>query len=503
MIAKLRLFFTQDLPAALLESRPGRQYRWIAVLWLVGLYVLGLVGFGVFFEWGNYDMEYHDWAQITGPRLQFLRTTVRAGVFPLHISDPSTLHGWTVRYLAVPDAFISPQYFLLSKLPIVWFNLVNVWLLYTLGFAGLLVLARKLRLGGLSFALLFLLFNFNGQVLAHYSVGHATWGGYFLFPWFAWLVLRLLEGDKSWRWVLLSSGVLFVMWLQGSFHQYVYLLMLLGFIGVCVPRTFWTVIRAGALALLASAFRLLPSILLYGKFSPSYLNGFPSLYSIWVNLVNIPHPLDTPFFPPGLADWYTSLGEWELTYFVGLLGGLFLVFFGIYRGLLRRDAPYRGLALPIGLMALLSMAPVYQVVIQLPIPLLQGERAASRLFCVVLVFGLVVGAERLQRWLEGASNKPFALAVSLLGLAFTTSELWEDLQVWRLSNRLKDFWIVFEDNKWYVKNNYGDALYLWLVFGGLALSLLTFAVLAWLSWREARKSKKSVAPAPAEANGPD
>ncbi len=169
-----------------------------------------------------------------------------------------------------------------------------------------------------------MLFNFNGQVLAHYSVGHATWGGYFLFSWVIWLVLNLLEGDSSWRMTLLTAGVLLVMWLQGSYHQVVFTLMLLGLIGIFVPRTFWTVIRTGTFALLGSAFRLLPAILLTSVFRPSFLNGYPSLYAIWINLVSVPHPQNTPFFMPGMGESW--LGEWELTMFVDLLGrGVFAV----------------------------------------------------------------------------------------------------------------------------------------------------------------------------------
>jgi len=233
---KIKQLFTHNLSrrfgalsrAALLQSQPARPWRWIGILWLIGLYLLGIAGLGIFFEWGQYDSEYHDWAQITAPRLQFLRTAVRAQVFPLHFSDPSTLHGWTLRYLAVPDAFISSQYYILAKLPLPWFNLVNV-----------------------------------------------------------------------------------------------------------------------------------------------------------------PHPLNAPWYMPGMGD---GMGAWETTMFVGLLG-----------------------------------------------------------------------------------------------LGLTMADLWQDLSVWRLSNRLKDFWIVFEDNKWFVNNNYGDTLYLGLVFGGLALTASTFLVLGWLTWREMHK----------------
>ena len=202
--------YIQTASETLLSSQPARKYLWLTVLWLVGLYVIGVIGFGSFFEWGNHTLEYHDWAEISAPRFQFLRTAVLAGEFPLHISDPSSLHGFTLRYLSVADVFISPQMILLYWTSIQRFNLANVLILYTLGFAGLLVLRSRLRLSALSFAALFLLFNFNGHILAHYSVGHATWGGYFLFPWFVWLILRLLDGDRSWLWTLGMAALLFL-----------------------------------------------------------------------------------------------------------------------------------------------------------------------------------------------------------------------------------------------------------------------------------------------------
>jgi hypothetical protein len=471
----------------LVEAQPARSYRWITIAWLAALYIIGIVGFGIFFEWGNFDLEYHDWADITGPRLQFVRSAILAGQFPLHISDPSTMHGFTLRYLAVPDAFFSPQYLILWKLPVPLFSLINVWFLYTLGFLGLLLLRGKLRLSPFSFALLFLLFNFNGHILAHYSVGHTTWGGYFLFPFLAWLVFRLLDGDHSWRWTAMTAALLFAIWLQGSFHQFIWALMLLALIGICVPRTFLVVIKTGLISLLASAFRLLPSILLYGKYSAGFENGYPSLYSIWVNLVSVPDPVKTPFFVPGLGG---GLGEWELTAFIGLLGGLFLIFFGLYRGLLHPKAPYRGLLAPLGAIMLISLGPVYQLVLALPVPLIQGERVSSRMFSLVLVFGLILGAERLQRWIEGVSIKPFILAAGWMVLAFSGVELWQDFNIWRIANRQKDFWIVFDRHKWFVNNNYTDTTYLWLIWGGLALSAVTFLVLGWLSWREFRLQRK-------------
>lgn len=486
MIRLKQIIPTYIFPAleSLLESRPDKQYRGLRIAWLVGLYLLGIVGFGIFFNWGDFTMEYHDWADITGPRLQFLRTAIRSGQLPLHISDPSTMHGFTLRYLAVPDTFLSPQYWLVLKLPWSLFSLVNVLFLYTLGFAGLLVLRAKLRLSAISFAALVLLFNFNGHVLAHYNVGHTTWGGYFLFPWFAWLILRLIEGDHSWLWTTLTAFVLLAMWLQGSYHQFLWLLILLAAIGIFIPRTFWTVVRTGFFTFLVCAIRVLPAILLYQKQTTSFMNGYPSLFSIWDNLVSIPDNLHSPFFKSGLG---YMIGSWEMACFIGLLGGLFLVFFGIYRGLVLRKAPYAELVGPLGCVLLLSLGQIYPLLASLPIPLLQGERVSARMFSIVLVFGLILAAERFQRWLDDAPHKPISVAASLVGLGIIGVDLWQNMLVWQITNRLKDFWIVFDMNKWYVQNNMSDTLYLWLVFGGLAISVLTLLVLGWLSWRERRQ----------------
>ncbi len=472
----------------LLSAQPSRKYLWLALVWFAGLYVVGVIGFGSFFEWGNHTLEYHDWAEISGPRFQFLRTAMRAGVFPLHIDDPSPLHGFTLRYLAIADAYISPQVVLLYWLSIQRFNLANVLILYTLGFAGLLVLRSRLRLSAISFAAVFLLFNFNGHILAHYSVGHATWGGYFLFPWFVWLILRLLDGDRSWAWTLGMSVLMIAIWLQGSFHQYVWLLILLGLVGICIPRTFWTVIRAGIFIALISAFRILPPILIMGESSGDVWNGYPSLYALWNNLVNIPSQVVTPFFPNGLG---YVLGSWEMATFIGVVGTAFFLYFGIYRGLLQRDSPFQRLLLPLGILFILSLGQIYSILDILHFPLLRGERVTSRIFSVVLVFGLVLAAERLQRWLDSSPRTPLTLTGGLLGLGLIGFELSQDMDVWRISNGSQDFWKAFTTKNWSVNNNYTDTVYLWLVFGGLAISLLTFLVLAGLAWRERRRMKQN------------
>ncbi len=474
------------LAAGLFEAELPKNRRWLAAAWLLAIYLTGLFWYYVFFQQGTISLEYADWAKITAPRLQFLRTALKEGQLPLHISDPGTFQNDTTRYLAVADTLVSPQLVLLYWLPVVQFVMVDVWLLYTLGFLGLLVLRRRFRLSLVPFTALVLLFNFNGNILAHYAVGHASWGGYFLFPWYAWLVFRLLDGDRSWTWTLGMAGVMFAIWLQGSFHQFVWLLMLLGLIGVLVPRTFWTALRTGGFILLGSAFRILPAIVVWDSgYVGGFDNGFPTLSALWEYLVTMVNPLESKHYYMGTGP---ALGAWELTTFIGLPAALLLVYFGIYRGLLARQAPFRPLALPLGVMLLLSTGSFYFLIDSLHLPMLDTERVTSRMISVVLTFGLIFTVERFQRWLdEGGNLRPFYAGVSTLAFAMVGMDLFLNMHVWRLS-RTRQYleWVMFDKNRWYVQNDWSDTAYIWLSAGGLVLSLATFALLGLLARRQRR-----------------
>jgi hypothetical protein len=490
MVSNIILFFRKHFNPAmesLLDSNPPPTYRPLTVVWLAGLYLFGLLVFGYFLNFGSFDMVYQDWAEVTGPRLQFLQSAIQNGQLPFTISDSSTFHLETNRYLAVGDVFASPQYLLLGVLSLPAFCVVNLWLLYSLGFLGLIFIFRKLHLSALSFTFLFLLFNFNGGILAHYYVGHTTFGGYFLFTWFALLVFRLLEGDHSWKWSTLTALLLLAIWLQGSFHQFVWLIILLCGIAIFVPKTFWTVLRTGIVIAFVCAFRLLPCIIESSSLKFAFLNGYPSIYSIWVNLVNLPDPNSSPFFFNGVLG--TSLGEWELTQFIGLVGTIFMLFFGVALGLFHRKAPYRNLLGPVGLLFLLSLGLVYKWFSNIPIPLFQGERVSSRIFSVVLVFGLILASERFQRWIENSPDKPISLLSGLIGLGAVSFDLGQNYFIWRVAFHDPNSIRQFDPANWYVVSNSIDITYSRLVWFGLAITFLSIMGLIWICHIEKSKAK--------------
>lgn len=454
-------------------------------MWLALLYVLGGLAWGYFFAWGKVDVNYHDWAAITAPRLTFLKDAVTRLELPLHISNESTLDYITDRYLSVPDAFIAPQAILLRWMDVGTFVMVDTLLLYTCGFWGLLLARRRFRLSAAAFTALFLLFNFNGHILAHYSVGHATWGGYFLFPFYVLLVVELLDGRRGWGWVARMALVMGAIYLQGSFHQFVWLLILLGLIGVCIPRYFWMSLKAAVFSVGVGLFRILPPVLLVDQFDHKFIAGYPTVEYLWKALVEVAVPADIT-----LASGMTrAVGWWELTLYTGLLGALFLLGFGLVGWLrARQPALERKLLLPLGLFTLLAMGNIYEYIQKVPVPLFTGERISARMLSVVLVFLLVAAAAEFQRRLDGSNRGAWTAVGAGLGLVFLAQDLWQNLRLWQVTSARTLFpTSTFTPADWYVHNNYNDGGYIALVVLGAALSVAALALLGFLTFRERRR----------------
>ena len=460
------------------------RHAWIRPAWIAVLFLSGLALWGAFLGWGATLPTYHDWGDVTDPRLYFLQDAVLHGMLPLHISGKLPLGGITDRYLAIPDAFLSPQAFLLAFLPVSAFVLVNQFLLYAIGFLGLLWFERKFRLSAFALTILFLLFNFNGHVLSHFSVGHDTWTGYFLFPWFAVLVVRLLEGERSWRWVGMMALLLLGMLLQGSFHQFVWCLIFLALLAVASARLLAPAAAGGFFALLLSLFRLLPPAVDLSAFnrSYSYIGGYPTLANILPAMTDISLP-GVFTFPP-YVNW--PLGSWELDLYVGLLGTAFLLLFGGYFWWKNRKAPGRftELALPVAGLVVLSVGGIYQIVRALHIPLLDGERVASRMISLSFVFVLIIAVREFQEWLNG---RPFSLPLlgGMAALLFVEgADLLSNFSIWMVGRA----WVYFDPVKLIPQDWYGiyrpDPVYLKFILLGAAGSIIALAGLAYLVWAE-------------------
>jgi hypothetical protein len=454
------------------------EWAWTAVLWLVGLFL-----FGQFFNWGNIPFDFHDWAEISAPRIAFVQNAVQTGQLPLHMPDGSALRNVTDRYMALPDVMLAPQMLLLDVMPVGWFVLVNVWLMFSLGLLGLVQLWKRLRLSPISFAVLFILFNFNGSILSHFSVGHVNYTGYFLYPWLFLLLIDMIETDQpfslksaaAWRWLAGYAFLLFFMLLNGSFHQFIWALMLTGLVGMFHWRKLLQALAGIVAAGLLSAVRLLPPVLHLGQFDSEFLSGYPAVMDVWTALTGMIGP-DKAFAHTGQL---TTLGWWEFDLFVGLIGAAFLLYFGLGYWFSKREVPawLKTLALPALVLFVLSMGSIYKLVMYIPIPLINGERVSARLITLPFVLLTLTAVYAFQRFVDDNEKSSLVRWASIAGLVLLFHDIWQHLKLWRVNVAAQYFPVTPVDLAIKVVSNHADAVYTNVLLAGLAITVVMGVVL--------------------------
>jgi hypothetical protein len=467
------------------------KYRLMIGLWLGVLFIGGSYLWGHFLAWGSASVEFQDWAEVTAPRLTFLRDALVHGELPLNLANPTIIGGTkTYQVLAIPDLLISPQIGLLPFLSVGQFAVFQVLFMFSLGFLGLIQLKRTRQYSVFTFSIVFLLFNFNGNILAHLTVGHLTWSGYFLFPWLILFIFELLEGKVGWIWTLKMALLLFFILLQGSYHQFVWCLFLLGILGLCCPAHFWTLLKTAGLTILLSLVRLLPLVTLTGTdTSINFLAGFPDLLSIWNSLATIQQP-GVRLAPEGLGN---PIGGWEVTTYVGLIGAVFLVYFGLVRPLMNSASQpklSRLVLVALGLLLLCFNTVFYNLRDWFPLAIFTGERVITRLFSLVFVLILFVAASHFQEWLSKARLSLLPVAVSGVLLIVAALDLYENFVQWSLSRAVEKFsYELFMPGMWTIANNPNDQPYLTYVAVGAAVTVASLIFLLFMAWREKRLIK--------------
>jgi len=479
-----------DLKPLFFRTLAAQKDRYLIWACLLALFLGGAYLWVVFLDFGINLMTYGDWVHITGPRLTLVRDAMLQGTLPFHAADPKGLKG-IPRYFSVPDVIASPQVILLRFMTIEQFTIVNTLLLYCLGFLGLLRIRSRYHLSLLPFSLLFLLYNFNGHILAHFTAGHANWWSNFLFIWLILWILDAVQNGGGWQWVLKISLLLLVIFLQGGYHQFVWSLFFIGVIGLSYPRLFLLMLKTAVASVALSLVRLLPILLVAGKFHTKIFGGYPTLLSVWTNLV-VPAQPGKLIQTMRLNDLYKLLDSWELSLYVGLLGAFFLLGFGVFYLLKDKQRPNLArLLLPCAGMLLLSMGWIFShLSTYLPLPIFTGEEVSARIIILPFLTVLALAAIECQRWLDG---RP-VLALQWLfaaGLAVEANDLALNFRTWQIGLAAKQFIAVFFDpTRSHIANDYHDYAYFAALGTGLLLSLLCLAVLIFLSRRETRSSSK-------------
>ena len=264
-----------------------KKYRWLPWVWISLLFLAGALLWTYFFNFGNVPIDYMDWAEVWAARLQAWRDALLHNTLPFHLSDVGAMRTTSDRYFSVADMVSTPQLILLRCLEVGPYALINNLILYSFATYSLLKIRKKYGISLIVFTMMFLLFQFNGFIVSHLSVGHLSWGGYYLFPEFTYYLLQLEEEDRSWKWVTKMAFLLFFMFLQGSFHHLVWCLMVLGILAVIRWRYFFTILKAGIATILLSMPRILPVFSRVGDFTdqPDILGGYPRLINIFQAMV--------------------------------------------------------------------------------------------------------------------------------------------------------------------------------------------------------------------------
>ncbi len=465
------------------EVDPGRRQGFWEPAWLMSiLYGAGFLHWLLFFKFGNLTFRAHDWAK-EFIYLSLLKQWTLTGKIPYHVN--LAFHG-THRFLAIPEINLSPQILLLAFLDVGKFILVNTLILYSLGFLGCLLLKQRYGLKATGFTFLFLIFNFNGHLIAHIGVGHSMWVGYFLLPFYLVFLLELLDRPSSKSSPLKLALIMLVILLQGAFHIFIWCLTFLILLLIFNWNLFRPLIKAIGLSLVAGAFRLVPAgFALIGK-KEKFIWSYPTVRDLLDSLVTIREQT-----PERLKPWGTT-GWWEYDVYVGLIGLALIVTFGILMRFSKRKEieryRYPELDLPSFAMAVLSISYIHAFITRIPFPVLKSERVATRFIIIPFLVVTALAAIRMDKLLEHLKSslrfKVIAAGlVALMGLSFVDhSYLWSVARLERIyAKRVVDLRIPALFSK-------ADVTYKSILWISLAI---TVACVAYLVRNLAAQAKKA------------
>jgi hypothetical protein len=408
----------------------GRAGRWIgspAIIVLLLLFAGGLVHWILFFHGGDIAFNAYDW-QKEYRYYSILKAAIGTGVMPYHVTV--AFHG-TNRFMALPETNLSPQIFLLSFMNVGRFVLVNVSILYSLGFIGCLFIMRRYRLSILSFTLLFLLFNLNGHVTSHLGVGHSMWGAYFLLPFFFLFLLELVEGKAVRTTPIKLAFVLFFIMLQGGLHVYVWSVTFLVLLLIFNWRYLRPIVLSVLFSAILSSFRLIPAGFALADRKERFIWSYPTLRDLIDSLITIRQQTPERLIPWG------SVGWWEYDLYVGVIGLAFILWFGVVLRFSRapdlKHRRYQAFDLPIVIMGTFSLSYFHAFLTRIPLPLLRSERVATRFAVLPLVLLIILAAIRFSDVLRRVKQSIKIKVAAVVGVALITLGFVDHSYLWSVA----------------------------------------------------------------------
>lgn len=445
------------------------------VFFLATLFLLGIGHLVYFFNVGNLALVAYDWAK-EDAYLNALREAQIKGIIPWLWSEPF-YHG-TQRFLANPEIIMTPDILLLRWTSNNLFIIIHVLILYSFGFGGCLQIAKRQNTSLMAFFVFWLVFNFNGYLIAHLAVGHLQWAGYYLLPSFFTILSNFMTDSKNKTYGVTNSALrmsllLGVLFFNGSFHIAIWCAM---FMAIALLWN-WTLVLNVVVSILFGGLigfgRLLPAALWFPEKS-SFISGYPTFCTLIDAITSIRgHDFG------GGSGIFGFLGWWEYDIHIGFIAFVILLIsfaVGIKRGKETSQTPIFAAA---GVMLLLSLGDVYALIASSCLPFSCTERVSSRFIVMPFIVFLITAMKGLDElFCSWPTNSKLAV---LLGLPFIISELVIHSIYWRISRLEVSFQGTSKLALSLVPNS--DHIYAFSVYVGFSISLISLLVVFALLFR--------------------
>ena len=254
-------------------------------LFYLSLYSVGIIYWFFFFSNGFGSPGHLGWYK-ENVYLNILREAVNDHKIPFYYY-PSMFDG-NNRFLANPETITLPHIFLLKYLNNSQFFFIHIAFFFTIGHLGLCLIAKKLDY--FSFLFLFIIFNFNGNIINRFDFGLIQYStGIYLFPFFFLILsefkisnlkisyknIKNYYFSKSIKYPILMSFLLSILFYNGSFHVALWLCLYLFFLIFFENKIFIHIATTFLFTFLLSFFKIIPAILFQNPMS-EFITGYPS-----------------------------------------------------------------------------------------------------------------------------------------------------------------------------------------------------------------------------------
>lgn len=397
--------------------------KWFMLFFLILVFIVGVIMWSRFLNDGELIFNKLDWKRAYYHH-DLLKQAIDEQRVPYYVSIDNK--GFN-QLIGSPESMLSPQLFLLSLMSVADFLFYNILFMYFISYLGLLFIRKKFNLSPVTFCALFLLFNFNGHLTSHITVGHHQWLGCFLLPFLCLYILELVENEFTIVLSIKSSLVLFAILLQGAFHLMIWSFIFVFMMSIFKLKYLKFFLSTVLFTSLLCMFRLLPIgyiLLTKSTYRVKQINGYDTLYHLFDSLTRIVQPYAHEIKG---KEWEFLYGWWEYDAFIGILGVVFIVYFGIYTAFVKNNK-FKDILFPIVALIVFSLNGFNNFFHIFPF---NSERVTSRFIIVPLVLLIVISAVYFQKKMDNLKSLRPRLLI-LLGLGQVYFSLAEHAKAWSI-----------------------------------------------------------------------